>query len=162
MSVEVTIFLLAMCFILEGFFSGSEIALVSADRMKLKTDSEKGKVGAKLALQLLERPARSLGTCLVGTNLCTIAAATLAANLLKQLGQPVYFAVLIVLPFTLTVGEMIPKALYQHHADRLVQIIVFPLRAVATILTPVLWLVEQMTRLLGGPLNKNMESPVKV
>ena len=151
MSVEVTIFLLAMCFILEGFFSGSEIALVSADRMKLKSDSENGKVGAKLALQLLAQPARSLGTCLVGTNLCTIAAATLAANLLKELGQPVYLAVLIVLPFTLTVGEMIPKALYQHHADRLVQVIVFPLRAVATVLTPVLWLVEQLTRLLGGP-----------
>ena len=43
MSVEVTIFLLAMCFILEGFFSGSEIALVSADRMKLKSDSENEK-----------------------------------------------------------------------------------------------------------------------
>ena len=66
--------------------------------MKLKSDSENGKVGAKLALQLLAQPARSLGTCLVGTNLCTIAAATLAANLLKELGQPVYLAVLIVLP----------------------------------------------------------------
>jgi len=119
--------------------------------MKLQADAERGKRGARLALNLLENPARSLGTCLVGTNLCTIAAATLAANLLRELGQPVYLAVLIVLPFTLTVGEMVPKAIDQHHADRLIQIVVYPLRAVATVLAPVLIIIEKLTTALGGP-----------
>ena len=152
MTITMTIILICLCFLLEGFFSGSEIALVSADRMKLQADAERGRTGAKLALGLLENPARSLGTCLVGTNLCTITAATLAANqLAKTPGGNVAWAVLFVLPFTLTIGEMIPKALYQHHADRLVQIVVFPLRAVAVILTPVLFMVEQITRILGGP-----------
>ena len=143
--------LICLCFVLEGFFSGSEIALVSADRMKLEADANRGKKGAKLALALLARPTRSLGTCLVGTNLCTISAATLTANLLASNGMNVALAVLFVFPATLTFGEMVPKALYQHHADRLVQLIAYPLNLIGMLLFPLLVLIEQLTKVLGGP-----------
>ena len=109
--VAPTLMLMGACFVLEGFFSGSEIALVSADRLKLQTHAQAGHRGAGLALQMLERPAWTLGTCLVGTNLCTIAAATLAAGLVtSHFGLPAAAAVLLVFPFTLTIGEMLPKA----------------------------------------------------
>ena len=52
-----TLLLMATCFVLEGFFSGSEIALVSADRLKLQTDAQEGQRGSKLALRMLDQPA---------------------------------------------------------------------------------------------------------
>ena len=72
--------LLVVFLLLEGFFSGSEIAMVSANRLHLKDRAAKGHKGAILALKMLDRPEFLLGTCLIGTNLCTVGASTVAAG----------------------------------------------------------------------------------
>ena len=41
-----TVIFMTACFVLEGFFSGSEIALVSADRLKLQSDAQDGQRGS--------------------------------------------------------------------------------------------------------------------
>jgi len=154
MSVGFTIALIATCVVLQGFFSGSEIALVSADRLRLQGDARDGRRGAALALKMLEKPAWTLGTCLVGTNLCLIASSTLAAGLVTQeLGLPAAMAAFFVIPFTLTLGEMVPKALYQHHADHLVHLVVFPLRVVGLVFAPVLIFIDLAGRLVGGSMD---------
>jgi putative hemolysin len=154
MSVGLTLALIATCVVLQGFFSGSEIALVSADRLRLQGDAREGGRGAMLALKMLEKPAWTLGTCLVGTNLCLIASSTLAAGLVtRELGLPAAMAAFFVIPFTLTLGEMVPKALYQHHADRLVNLVVFPLRAVSFVFAPVLFFIDLASRLVGGSMD---------
>ena len=154
MSPIATIALIGTCVILQGFFSGSEIALVSADRLRLQGDARNGRRGAALALKMLEKPAWTLGTCLVGTNLCLIASSTLAAGLVtRELGLPAAIAAAFVVPFTLTLGEMVPKALYQHHADRLVHVVVFPLRVVGLVFAPVLTIIELASRALGGSMD---------
>jgi CBS domain containing-hemolysin-like protein len=141
----------ALCLLGQGFFSGSEIALVSADRLKLRAEADRGSQGAAAALSLLDRPATLLGTCLIGTNLAVITAATLATWVVTQhLALHETWAAVLALPLTLTFGEMVPKALYQHHADRLAPIVAVPLRAVGTVLLPVLWLLDRLTRLFGA------------
>ena len=136
---------------LSGFFSGSEIALVSADRMKLRADAERGRRGSILALQMLQNPTRMLSTCLVGTNLVAICIATLGTQLvLTNTNVHPSLAFLLVVPVTLTFGEMIPKAVYQHHADTLVPYIVIPLRLLSWVLSPALWLFDRIARLAGG------------
>lgn len=136
---------------LSGFFSGSEIALVSADRMKLRADAERGRRGSILALQMLQNPTRMLSTCLVGTNLVAICIATLGTQLvLTNTNVHPSLAFLLVVPVTLTFGEMIPKAVYQHHADTLVPYIVIPLRFLSWVLSPALWLFDRIARLAGG------------
>ena len=52
--LEVGLFVLMMG--LSGFFSGSEIGVVSADQMKLRHEAAKGSRGAKLALEMLKKP----------------------------------------------------------------------------------------------------------
>ncbi|MCB9780159.1 MAG: HlyC/CorC family transporter [Alphaproteobacteria bacterium] len=143
--------ILLLCLVAEGFFSGSEIAVVSADRLRLRTDAEAGGRGAALALRLLERPTWLLGTCLIGTNVCTITGATVAAVLVaRHLALPEAAAVFFFWPLTLTFGELVPKAVYQHHADRIAPVVVFPLRALSVLFTPALLLFEGVTRLLGA------------
>jgi CBS domain containing-hemolysin-like protein len=143
--------LFALCVFLEGFFSGSEIALVSSDRMLMREKADAGSVGAQLALKLLAKPAWALGTCLVGTNLSAISASTLVATLVTgRLGLPAAAAAAFVVPLTLTFGEMVPKALYQHHANRLAPIVALPLYPLSVLLRPALWVLDRLSQLAGG------------
>ncbi len=159
MTATVLILLIVALLPVSGFFSGAEIAMVSADRMKLRADAEQGKRGAILALQMLQQPTRMLGTCLVGTNLAAISIATLGTQLvLTTTDVHPSLAFLLVVPFTLTFGEMIPKAVYQHHADTLVPYAVYPLRFLSLVLSPVLWVFDQVARLAGGA--NHSERPV--
>ena len=138
------------CLVSEGFFSGSEIAVVSADRLKLKSRADEGSRGAATALKLLERPEFLLGTCLMGTNLSTVTASTAAAAALVQVwdetGQVA--AVALLFPLILLFGELIPKSLFQHYADRLAPIIAPPLRLFSLLFSPALFLIERATRAL--------------
>lgn len=160
MSIAVTVCLILLCFLVEGFFSGSEIALVSADRLKLQGDADAGRRGSARALKMLDRPAWSLGTCLLGTNLCTQTATFLAASLVVQVGAPSWLPdwtvallpVAIVTPLTLTLGEMVPKTVYQHHADRVLPVLAYPLWALSLLLSVPLFLIDLLARALGGGL----------
>jgi len=151
MSTPLLLALIGVLIALSGFFSGAEIALVSADRLKLRTDAERGRRGAALALKMLGQPTRMLGTCLIGTNLCAISLATLGTQVaLDHTDLHPSLAFLVVVPFTLTLGEMVPKAVYQYHADSIVPYLVFPLRLLSWIFAPALWLFEAIARLAGG------------
>ena len=65
--------LIAILILIQGFFSGSEIAIVSSDRLVLRNRADDGDAGAERVLRLLQHPARLVGTCLIGTNLALIA-----------------------------------------------------------------------------------------
>lgn len=130
--------------LLEGFFSGSEIAMVSANRLHLKEQAAAGNRGAKLALSMLDRPEFLLGTCLIGTNLCTVGASTVAAvTWAPELGNGGELLVAMCLfPAILLFGELIPKTVYRHHADRLALWVVYPLKGISWFFTPVLLILE--------------------
>jgi CBS domain containing-hemolysin-like protein len=148
--------IVGVCLITEGFFSGSEIAVVSANRLNLQTRADKGSAGAKLALNLLEKPETLLGTCLIGTNLSTVTASTAAAAALvgvwPDFGEAA--AVALLFPCILLFGELIPKSVYQHYADRMAPIIAWPLRVFSLVFSPALFLLRGATnallKLTGG------------
>jgi putative hemolysin len=74
-----------LCLLSEGFFSGSEIAVVSADRNTLRHEAAKGSRGARLALSMLKRPEWLLSTTLIGTNISVVTNTTMATALMIQL-----------------------------------------------------------------------------
>ena len=150
MSVAASVAVILLCVLLQGFFSGSEIALVSADRLELQARAKEGSRGAAMVLAMLENPARTLGTCLVGTNLSLITATTVASGLVAdRFGLPAAATAAFVVPVTLTFGEMVPKAIYQHHATRLAPVVVFPLRLVSLVVAPLLVLLDVLNRFFG-------------
>jgi len=63
--------------ILKGFFSGSELAMVNADKIHLRHQARLGDPGAKLVLELFRTPDVMLGTTLVGTNIATVTITTI-------------------------------------------------------------------------------------
>ena len=159
MSTAILLLMIGVLVLLSGFFSGSEIALVSADRLKLNADAERGRRGSIIALTMLKQPTRMLSTCLIGTNLCAISIATLGTQLvLNHTDIHPSLAFLVVVPFTLTLCEMVPKAVYQYHADGLVPYVVYPLRLLSVLFSPALWFFEVVARIAGGA--DHVERPV--
>src|SRR4051794_15034855 len=79
--------LIALCLVTQGFFSGSEMALVSSNRAVLETRAQSGDAGARLALQMLQHEEdRLLATCLLGTNVSLVAGTTVAGLMLASHG----------------------------------------------------------------------------
>ncbi len=144
-----------VCVCVEAFFSGSEIAMVSANKTKLRQRSTSGDRRAKMVEALLARPERLLATTLLGTNLATVTfSVTVALAVATSFDSPSeLLAIALVTPMTLILGEVIPKTLFQQHADALVGRLVVPLRFAEFVLLPGVVFMSlcaaSMTRLLG-------------
>jgi putative hemolysin len=149
METVLILFVMIILLLMEGFFSGSEIALVNADKIKMRVLTKQGNKGANLVLELFERPDILLTTTLVGTNVSTVTLTTLGTLLMIQwfgeLGD--LYAFLIYTPLFLTLGEVVPKSIYQQHANRLAPIIVYPLRLFKIVLYPLILAFSLVARL---------------
>jgi len=143
--------------LLKGFFSGSEIALVNADRLKLRHAARQGDRGAALVLRTLEHPDRMLATTLVGNSLSTIALTTLGTlTMIGLVGQRIgdVAAFLLFTPLFLVLGEIVPKSVYQQAGERLVTVIIYPLRLFGFVFAPFIltfaFIARGAARLAGG------------
>jgi len=146
---------LVFLLILSAFFSGSETALMTLNRYRLRHLADAGHPGAKLARQLLDKPDRLIGLILLGNNFVNILASSLATIIAIRLGGEGAIAIaaglltLVVLIFS----EVAPKTMAALYPER----IAFPAAWVYTpllrLLFPLVWLVNLMAntvlRLLG-------------
>jgi len=73
--LEIVLIFFLMAF--KGFFSGSEIAIVNSDKLKMRHLAKQGVKGAALVLKRFKTPDIILGTTLVGTNVATVAVSTI-------------------------------------------------------------------------------------
>ena len=101
-----------------GFFSGSETALISLNRIKLRHLADSGDRNATLLQRLLSDPDQLFITILIGINLAIILASSIFSSYLIDQGSPFAegIAILIVTPLILIFGEIIPKSLFRHNA----------------------------------------------
>ena len=116
------IIVLASCLLLEAFFSGAELALISADKVQLRHRAESAKPRRrKLILSFLEEPGELISAALTGTNICvvlsTVTATVTLLPLYPQQAELISLAVLT--PLVLIFGEIVPKSIFQHYADRM-------------------------------------------
>lgn len=150
MEIAVTILIMVLCLAAEAFFTGSEIGIVSADRIKLRHDASKGSRGAKLALEMLKNPEWLLSTTLVGTNISVVANTTIATALVIELlgDQYSWLAVVIVAPLIWIFGEIVPKSVFQQRADSITPRAIFFLRGASYLFFPILIFFTFLTRLL--------------
>ena len=81
MDLLLFLFAMVLLLLLKGFFSGSEIALVNSDKLKMHHQANQGNRGAQLVLKLFQTPDVLLGTTLVGTNISVVVLTTLGTLL---------------------------------------------------------------------------------
>ena len=140
---------LAGCLAVQAFFAASEIALVSADDLKVRAGSEGGHERSRMLDELLANRDRLLALTLTGTNLATVVAAVLLTSFLHQIRPHlVYLAPFILTPITLVLGEWIPKLLTLGNPHAFALFATRPLRLLATVLAPLLGAETVLSRLL--------------
>jgi len=134
------------CLGAEAFFSGAEIALFAANKLALQQNAEQGSRDAKLILQMLNEPEGMLGSTLVMRNLVLVTGTTLATTVsVSWLGHWGAWAAFIVMAsLVLTVGEVFPRAIFQHFANQLVGVIILPLQVVFYVCYPVLDVISRL------------------
>jgi Mg2+/Co2+ transporter CorB len=154
---------LGVLILLSAFFSGSETALMTLNRYRLKHMADSGHRGALLAAKLLKRPDRLIGLILLGNNFVNILASSLSTIIALRLGGEAYIAIaagiltLVILIF----AEVAPKTLAAMSPETLA----FPASWVYTpllyVLYPLVWVVNgianNLLKLLGIRVSDNPE-----
>ncbi len=144
LSLSVLLCIIPPLLLIEGLFSGAEIALLSADKLALKKLARLHK-SARLALELANHPERILSTTLLMTNLCMIGTSTLIALFFLASGSEhsELLAVAVTSPLIVILGELIPKTIFQRNSLKVSQWVAYPVFWIYTLFYP-------LTRLLSG------------
>jgi len=137
----------AAAVLMSGFFSGSETAFISANRIQLEVWSRHRVRGASRALNLLEKPDRFLTTTLVGNNIAVVAASFSFALILESRLSGFSITILSTL-ILLLFGEMLPKSIARDRAASYTRHISVIIDFAHIFLYPVIWVVNMTSLLL--------------
>ncbi|WP_020571483.1 hemolysin family protein [Neolewinella persica] len=151
-----TTFAILLFLFLSAVFSGSEIAYVSANKLKVELKKKRGTRRSRILAGWFDRPADFMSTMLVGNNIALVAFTSLisdsfalflhpwtpAGGMINLLGVTVILT-LIVLIF----GEYLPKTLFRLFADDALYLLAVPLRALQ-------WLLYLPSRVMTGASNQ--------
>ncbi len=141
--------IMLLLLLLKGFFSGSEIALVNADKLKLTHRANHGHRGSALVLAMFRTPEVLLTTTLVGTNLTTITLSTLGTLIMLDLFGNEWgevWSLVIYTPLFLILGEIVPKSVYQQKSDQIAPLVVYPLRVFYYVFYPAVMVFSRVAR----------------
>jgi len=163
-SLLLEIGLIAILLLINGLFSMTEIAVVSARRVRLQHAAADGDKGAAAAVALQEDPDSFLSTVQIGITLVGILSgafggALLAAELSRVVAQvpilepyatSIGFVVVIVLItyFSLVVGELVPKNIAMNRPETIASLFSRPMALLSKLAAPVVWVLTSSTRLL--------------
>ncbi len=144
-----------------AFFSGTETAFTSANKIKLKNMASNDNKRAALVLELTERYDKLITTILVGNNIANIAMTTVATvyciSLLGNRSGPTVATVATTL-VVLVLGEITPKIIAREHAEELALFFAPLLKFIIILLTPLTFVFMGLKLLLGKIFGKN-EAP---
>lgn len=133
--------ILVLCALASAFFVGSEVAFSACDRNRLRTRAAGGNHAAARAERMLAVPQVTLATTLVGANLAVLVGVLTVALEVADRHESLLWAPLLAVPPLLVIGHIVPKAIVQAHADRIVDSVATPLRVMSYLLRPIVMVV---------------------
>ena len=152
--------MICLCLIFSGFFSGMEIAYISADKLRIEMLSQKKGLIASALSYFQRHRARFLSTTLVGNNLALVLYGILMANLLEPriidllphwINSPIIALVIQTLIATFIVlitAEFLPKSLFLLNPDTLLRIFSLPMMGLYLLMSPLVWMVEIISKFI--------------
>ncbi|MDF0726872.1 hemolysin family protein [Cytobacillus sp. S13-E01] len=157
-----TIILLVVLIFLSAFFSSSETAFSSVNRIRLKNYVDENRRGSKKALYISDNFDKALSTILVGNNIVNIAAASISAKVATDLfggntGLVVSTVVMTIL--ILIFGEVLPKSFAKENAESFTLQISGVLLLLMRIFTPITYLFVLLKNMASKLIKSTNESP---
>jgi len=157
------ILVILILILINGVFSMSEIALVSARKNRLNYAAQRGNRGAKIALQLQSSPSKLLSTVQIGITLIGLLTGIYSGEKITQDMEErinsisflapyaetlsVIVVLIIITFFSLVLGELVPKRLGLTFPEGIAKTMALPMRIIAIIMAPFIWLLTMTTEL---------------
>lgn len=163
-STEILILILIILFLLSAFFSGSETALMSINKYKMRHQAKLNNKGAKAAKKLLENPDKIIGVILLGNNLTNILitqiATLISLRLYGDIGLAIATGLLTI--FILIFAELTPKTIGEMHSEKIAYSSSLLYRPMLIILYPLVFLINvianSIIKMMGLKKNKSRGS----
>ncbi|MFZ2410785.1 MAG: hemolysin family protein [Candidatus Methanoperedens sp.] len=152
----IEILIISVLVVFSAFFSGSEAALLSVNKIRIRHLADSGNKNAALLVKLLENPEQFLTAILVGNNIVNITASVLATDAALRFFESGGLAIATgaMTLFILVFGEVFPKTLGSRHPESTAMQVAKPIKFFIYILTPVVKIltgfVNFLLKLLGG------------
>ncbi len=143
-----------VCIMLSAFFSASEMALSSANRIRLENLADGGSRAAALAVKIIDRYDDALSAILIGNNFVNIALSSLASVIaITAFGEEyAWLSTVIVTVAVIIFGETMPKIIAKKNANRLSLTVAPIVRALSVVLRPLTVLVVSLVHLITAPM----------
>ena len=156
--------IILLLILVNGLFAMSEIALVSAKRMRLQQQADQGDKAAAAALLLVDNPSRSLSTIQIGITLIGIFMGAfgeasivsrltplfedigLSAQTAKAIAM--FLVVVGITFFSLIFGELVPKRIAMNHAEKIATVVARPMTLLSKAMAPFVWILTVVTDLV--------------
>ena len=148
--------------IFSAYFSATETAFTSVNRIRIKNLAGDGDKKAKVVLDLSEKFDSLLSTILVGNNIVNIAMSSMATVLFIQ-WYPMYGATIATIVITLVVlifGEISPKSLAKENPEKFAMLSAPLLKFFMVILSPINWIFGQWKKLIARLFNSSGVNPI--
>lgn len=150
--------------LLNGLFSMSEIALISARKSRLENSAKKGNSSAQAALDLANSPNKFLSTVQIGITLIGILTGifsgdkittdvetfVLGFEVLKPQAHSIAVGIVVVVLtfFSLVLGELLPKRIGLNYPETIAKSVAMPMKIVSIVTAPFIWLLTHSTEFL--------------
>lgn len=154
--------------ILSALFSGTEIAFISASKLKVELKKKKGALRGTIIANFYDRPSDFIGMLLVGNNIALVVFSYLMTRelspmIIEQWGIQNELVVLLVNTIIITIvvlifGEFLPKTLFRLYADEILYFLAYPLKLIQWLLSLPSWI---MTRSSTALLRLFIKTPIE-
>ena len=158
----VLIAVLAALIAMSAYFSATETAFTSFNRIRMKSMAQSGSKKAQLALDLSENYDKLLSTILIGNNIVNITSASLATVLFTRYygDGGVTLSTVVMTVLVLIFGEISPKSVAKESPERFAMFSAPILRVCLMVLAPVNWLFMQWKKLLSRVFKSHEEQGI--
>jgi len=161
---------LLVCLLLSAFFSSSETAFTSLQRIRIEHLVNTKVTGARRVAKMIERPEKLLSTILLGNNFVNIAATALATFLAIRMWGEQWGIIIATIGLTIILlifCETTPKTIATQHAERLSLIFARPIQVISWLFTPFVvvlsWIASGFTKMVGGtPMPRSLVSEEEI
>lgn len=173
--IETTwILITVVSLLLSGFFSGTEMAFVTADKVRTAVDVRKGGFISRLVRRFYDKSEFFISTILVGNNIVLVVYGMGAAKMLEPWLETHFHSEFLVLLFQtlistgviLLTGEFLPKTMFGINPNSSLRFLALPVAFFYVVLYPVsllaTWLSRGLMRLVGATTHSSYVSLISV
>lgn len=151
---------IATCLVFSAFFSGTEIAFVSASKLQIELQGQQGTLSGRILSFFTQRPSRLINTALVGNTVALVIygiymAALLEPWIAENLPEAINSDSMVVILQTITstiivlfTAEFTPKSIFLINPNSLLNILAVPLVIIFGLMFIPVWIIEQMSKFI--------------